>query len=60
MPVAVRAATVRERVSVGDVADLVLLGDDPAVLAAGGAGALRQMQVLGTMLAGEWTHRRGL
>jgi hypothetical protein len=39
---------------VGDVADLVVLDDDP--LSARGA-ALRGMGVAGTMLQGRWTHR---
>lgn len=48
------AASVRSRVEVGAVADLAVLDADP--LAARGA-ALRGMPVVGTLLAGEWTHR---
>jgi predicted amidohydrolase YtcJ len=44
----------RSTVAVGDVADLVLLGDDP--LAAPSA-ALRSMRVLATAIDGRFTHR---
>lgn len=44
----------RVGVAVGDVADLVLTESDP--LAASSA-ALRSMRVLGTAIAGRWTHR---
>ncbi|NKY39508.1 amidohydrolase, partial [Cellulomonas septica] len=41
---------------VGDPADLVLLDDDP-VARGRTAGALRDMPVAGTLVAGGWTHR---
>ncbi|WP_425567159.1 amidohydrolase [Pseudokineococcus marinus] len=48
----------RSHVRVGDVADLVLLAEDPAdVLAARGPAALREPEVLGTLVGGRWTHR---
>ncbi|QHT56970.1 amidohydrolase family protein [Cellulomonas sp. H30R-01] len=40
---------------VGDPADLVLLDDDP-VARGGAAGALRDMPVAGTLVAGGWTY----
>lgn len=51
----------RRDVHVGDVADLVLVAEDPArSLAAGGAAALRTTEVLATLLGAEFTHRSGL
>ncbi|MEJ5945603.1 amidohydrolase family protein [Pseudokineococcus basanitobsidens] len=48
----------RSHVRVGDVADLVLLAEDPAgTLERGGPGALRSPEVLGTLVGGRWTHR---
>jgi len=48
----------RSAVEVGDVADLVLLAEDPAdVLARDGADGLRRPEVLGTLVGGRWTHR---
>jgi predicted amidohydrolase YtcJ len=44
----------RVSVTVGDVADLVLVPTDPLVAS---SSALRSMPVLGTALAGRWTHR---
>jgi predicted amidohydrolase YtcJ len=45
----------RVSVAVGDVADLVLVASDP--LSASSSEALRTMGVLGTAVAGRWTHR---
>jgi predicted amidohydrolase YtcJ len=48
----------RRAVRVGDVADLVVVAEPPAaVLARDGAAGLRATEVLGTLLAGRWTHR---
>ncbi|WP_299038636.1 amidohydrolase [uncultured Pseudokineococcus sp.] len=48
----------RSHVRVGDVADLVLLAEEPAdVLARRGPAALRDPEVLGTLVGGLWTHR---
>ncbi|WP_366917667.1 amidohydrolase family protein [uncultured Pseudokineococcus sp.] len=48
----------RSHVRVGDAADLVLLAEDPAdVLAERGPAALREPEVLGTLVGGRWTHR---
>jgi hypothetical protein len=44
----------RRSVSAGDMADLVIVGIDPLDAS---AGELRAMPVLGTLLAGRWTHR---
>ncbi len=44
----------RDRVRVGDVADLVVLDDDPATCT---LDTLRAGPVHATMLAGRWTHR---
>ncbi|WP_255252716.1 amidohydrolase [Curtobacterium sp. 'Ferrero'] len=44
----------RVGVSVGDVADVVLLAEDP--LAAASSGALRSARVLGTAIEGRFTH----
>lgn len=44
----------RAGVEVGEVADLVIVADDPAGLA---PAALRDVEVLGTLLGGRWTHR---
>ncbi len=44
----------RVGVSVGDVADVVLLAEDP--LAAASSGALRSARVLGTAVEGRFTH----
>jgi predicted amidohydrolase YtcJ len=52
------ASSVRSRVEVGQVADLVVLDADPRVAA--GDGTLRGMPVHATMLAGTWTHRATL
>ncbi|WP_138757632.1 amidohydrolase [Modestobacter altitudinis] len=50
----------RRAVRVGDVADLVVVAEPPAaVLARDGAGGLRTTEVLGTLVAGRWTHRSG-
>ena len=59
LPQALSAASGgRACVRVGDVADLVLLAEDPAdVLVRGGPGALRSPEVLGTLVGGRWTHR---
>jgi predicted amidohydrolase YtcJ len=46
----------RLRVAPGDVADLVVLDDDPLTCA---PSTLRSPGVWGTMLAGRWTHRPG-
>ncbi|MCJ1713069.1 amidohydrolase [Curtobacterium sp. VKM Ac-2922] len=43
----------RVSVSVGDVADLVLVADDPLTAS---TATLRTMPVLGTAIAGRWTH----
>jgi predicted amidohydrolase YtcJ len=48
----------RRAVRVGDVADLVVVAEPPAaVLARDGVGGLRATEVLGTLVAGRWTHR---
>jgi predicted amidohydrolase YtcJ len=48
----------RRAVRVGDAADLVVLAEPPAaVLARDGVGGLRATEVLGTVVAGRWTHR---
>nr|WP_246407376.1 amidohydrolase family protein [Modestobacter versicolor] len=48
----------RRSVRVGDPADLVVLAEPPAVvLARDGADGLRATEVLGTLVAGRWTHR---
>ncbi|WP_369134454.1 amidohydrolase [Modestobacter sp. I12A-02662] len=48
----------RRAVRVGDAADLVVVPEPPAdVLARDGAAGLRATQVLGTLVAGRWTHR---
>lgn len=50
----------RVGVSVEDVADLVLLEEDPLAVAVGsgsGSDALRSMRVLATAIAGRFTHR---
>jgi predicted amidohydrolase YtcJ len=48
----------RRAVRVGDAADLVVVAEPPAaVLAREGAGGLRALPVLGTLVAGRWTHR---
>ena len=48
----------RRAVRVGDVADLVVLAEPPAVrLARDGVPGLRSPQVLGTLVGGRWTHR---
>lgn len=61
LAVALRAATGRGGVSVGDAADLAVLADRPAdVLAARGVDGLRRIGVLGTLLGGRWTHRDGV
>lgn len=44
----------RRELRVGEPADLVLVGHDPAGLA---KHELREMPVAGTLLAGRWTHR---
>jgi predicted amidohydrolase YtcJ len=44
----------RRSVTVGSIADLVIVGEDPASLS---AADLRDMPVLGTLLGGRWTHR---
>ncbi|MEZ0492049.1 amidohydrolase [Kineococcus sp. TBRC 1896] len=50
----------RRSVFVGDVADLVLVADDPAgAFAAGGAEALRRSEVVATLVGGAFTHRPG-
>ncbi|WP_205707610.1 amidohydrolase family protein [Kineococcus vitellinus] len=51
----------RTGVRVGDDADVVLVADEPAaVLARGGADALRRTEVLATLVGGEFTARSGL
>ncbi len=62
LDVALRAACDgRAAVRAGDVADAVLVAEPPAaVLAAGGAAALRRTEVLGTLVGGAWTHRAGV
>ncbi|WP_432524430.1 amidohydrolase [Kineococcus sp. SYSU DK006] len=51
----------RTGVRVGDDADVVLVEDEPAaVLARGGADALRRTGVLATLVGGEFTFRSGL
>jgi hypothetical protein len=47
----------RGRISAGDPADLVIVADDPAGL---DPARLRAAEVLGTLLAGRWTHRKSL
>ena len=48
----------RRAVRVGDTADLVVVAEPPAaVLARDGAAGLRATEVLGTLVAGRWTHR---
>ncbi|WP_299958291.1 amidohydrolase [uncultured Modestobacter sp.] len=48
----------RRAVRVGDPADLVVVADPPAdVLARHGAAGLRATEVLGTLVAGRFTHR---
>ena len=48
----------RRAVRVGDTADLVVVAEPPAaVLARNGADGLRATEVLGTLVAGRWTHR---
>jgi predicted amidohydrolase YtcJ len=48
----------RRAVRVGDAADLMVLAEPPAaVLARDGVGGLRATEVLGTVVAGRWTHR---
>jgi len=48
----------RRAVRVGDTADLVVVAEPPAaVLARDGAEGLRRAEVLGTLVAGRWTHR---
>jgi len=48
----------RRAVRVGDVADLVVVPEPSAqVLARDGADGLRRTPVLGTLVAGAWTHR---
>ena len=48
----------RRAVRVGDAADLVVVPEPPAdVLARDGADGLRRTPVLGTLVAGAWTHR---
>jgi predicted amidohydrolase YtcJ len=44
-------------ISVGDVADLVVIDRDPFTVE---PGVLRTMPVAATMLAGAWTHRAGI
>jgi Predicted metal-dependent hydrolase with the TIM-barrel fold len=44
----------RDGVAPGDPADLVIVADDPATL---DPARLREIEVLGTLLAGRWTHR---
>lgn len=44
----------RRSIGVGDTADLVLTAEDPLAVP---ASALRDMEVLGTIRAGAWTHR---
>jgi len=52
------AAGGRRAVRVGDPADLVVVADPPsAVLARAGAAGLRATEVLGTLVAGCFTHR---
>lgn len=41
----------------GGPADLVVLDADPLAVGDGDGGALREMPVAGTLLAGRWTHR---
>jgi predicted amidohydrolase YtcJ len=53
MPLGQRSQTIR----VGDAADLIVLDGDPFTAT---PGALRQMGVAATMLAGSWTHRTDL
>ncbi|WP_432571883.1 amidohydrolase [Kineococcus sp. SYSU DK005] len=62
LEVALRAACDgRPAVRVGDAADVALVPEPPAaVLAAGGADALRRTGVLGTLVGGVWTHRAGV
>jgi predicted amidohydrolase YtcJ len=48
----------RRAVRVGDAADLMVLAEPPAaVLDRDGVGGLRATEVLGTVVAGRWTHR---
>ena len=48
----------RRAVRVGDPADLVVVAEPPAaVLARDGVAGLRATEVLGTLVAGRWTHR---
>jgi predicted amidohydrolase YtcJ len=50
----------RRGVFVGDVADLVLVPDDPTrTFATGGAEALRRSEVVATLVGGVLTHRAG-
>ncbi len=47
----------RRTVRVGDVADLVVVAEPPAdLLAREGPDGLRRTEVLGTLVAGRWTH----
>ncbi|WP_369139747.1 amidohydrolase [Modestobacter versicolor] len=59
LPVALAAASGGRRgVRVGDAADLVVVAEHPAdVLARDGVGGLRTPEVLGTLVAGRFTHR---
>jgi predicted amidohydrolase YtcJ len=51
----------RRGVRVGQVADLVVVAELPAaVLARAGVAGLRGTEVLGTLVAGRWTHRGGV
>ncbi|WP_214416258.1 amidohydrolase [Sphaerisporangium fuscum] len=47
----------RTTVTAGDPADLVVVASDPAQAS---PGELRRMEVLGTLLAGRWTHRASI
>lgn len=53
---ALAASSRGQRLAVGSVADLVIVGEDPGEAA---ASSLRDMPVLGTLLGGEWTYRDG-
>ena len=44
----------RDGVHVGDVADLMIVADDPAAV---DPARLRHIEVVGTLLGGRWTHR---